>query len=428
MMTKQARRRRKNHDADAGMDDDDALMMMMIMNLPRDIIFEILSRLPIESLLQCMSVCKLWSTFRYDSNFIDLHHTKSIMHRPPTLVLITSSPMEPKDKLSSILTVSPDREGGGGGGDCRKAKPIPLGFELEGNCLDIMGSCNGFICIAEREGLGLICLCNPITRERFMLPKSHRILPRTFSNSRPINSVGFGFDSVSKKYKVVRALYYTNCYDKVTRYCEIITVGEESSWRKLEFPNMSVQDQHVCGRDLYGYILEQYETHPVLLDGTLYWLIENHNFDSDNGEYILALDIDSEKFWTIDCCPPPRKCRERRSLIQMDGSLAIVDYAFTYRLSIWSMDIWLLKGSKTMGFSFTLTTYDMERWGARFSVMAKYGQDAFLLRVWKFMKPGVETSLLLYSPLKKQKVLYVQETWKSERLLGNWIVPTLKSL
>ncbi|KAJ4960912.1 hypothetical protein NE237_020822 [Protea cynaroides] len=58
-----------------------------MMNLPREIIFEIWSRLPIESVLRCRCVCKLWAILGHDSTFIDLHFSKSIQ-RPPRVVLL----------------------------------------------------------------------------------------------------------------------------------------------------------------------------------------------------------------------------------------------------------------------------------------------------------------------------------------------------
>ncbi|XP_042487868.1 F-box protein At5g18160-like [Macadamia integrifolia] len=424
MIPKQAtrrRRRRRSHNNTARNSDSDAAGM--IMNLPRDIIYEILSRLPIESVLRCMSVCKFWSTFLYDSYFIDLHFTKSMMHhRPPTLVLTTSLLPPIDNKMSSQLMVSAEE---GEGGDWRKATHIPIGdFELvKGEVIDIVGSCNGFLCIAPRIGLGLglglvrICLHNPTTRETMKLPKSHLFIPPKNSSTKIQNSVGFGIGSLSKKYKVI-VVYELFGYDwsKIIRYSEIITVGE-SSWRKLDFPTLS-----------YDQLL----TDPVLLDGTLYRLIV---IDDDYyNQYVLALDIDSEKFWTIDCCPLPirRESIRRRYLVPMDGSLALIDnYACT---NPWRMDIWLLEGSKTMGFSFTLTTYDMSElvcWGNFFTVMGKHSHDTFLLNVSRVEdgNPTMKSSVILYSPTKKQQYFCVQgELYESDLFLKSWMVPSLKSL
>ncbi|XP_042502764.1 F-box protein At5g65850-like [Macadamia integrifolia] len=408
------RRRRRNHNNTARNSDSEAAGM--IMNLPLDIIYEILSRLPIESVLRCMSVCKLWSTFPCDSYFIDLHFTKSMMHhRPPTLVLTTSLLPPIEYKMSSQLMVCAEE---GEGGDWRKATHIPIGdFELvKGEVIDIVGSCNGFLCIAPRKGLVHICLYNPITRETMKLPKSHLFIPPKNSSTRIRNSFGFGIGSLSKKYKVIVVydLFRDDC-NEITRYSEIITVGERS-WRKLDFPTLS-----------YDQLL----TDPVLLDGTLYWLVIINNYYN---QYVVALDIDSEKFWSIDCCPLPRgrESLRRRYLVPMDGSLGLIDYyAYT---NPWFMDIWLLKGSKTMGFSFTLTTYDMSelvRWGKFFFVIGKHGDDTFLVTVHRIGVgyPTSKSCFILYSPMKKQQCFCVQGgLYESELLLKSWMVPSLKSL
>ncbi|XP_042477519.1 putative F-box protein At1g47790 [Macadamia integrifolia] len=408
MTSKQARRRNHNNTTTHSESDEAG----MFTNLPRDIIYEILSRLPIESVLRCMSVCKLWSTFPYDSYFIDLHFNKSMMHhRPPTLVLTTSSSLF-HNKVSSQLMVSAEE---GEGGDWMKATHIPMGdFELlEGEYIDIVGSCNGFLCIVPWEGLVHICLYNPITRETMKLPKSHLVLPPTNSSTKIVKAFGFGFGSLSKKYKVIVVYDLLDC--KIIRYSEIITVGE-SSWRKLDVPTLS-----------YDQLLAD----PVLLDGTLYWLIIIDN--DDYSRCVLALDIDSEKFWTIDCCPLPirRESIQRRYLVPMDGSLALIDYyAYT---NPWRLDIWLLEGSKTMGFSFTLTTYDMSelvRWGDLFTVIGKHGHDTFLLNVCRIENwdPTLR-SFILYSPTKKQQYFCVQGgLYESDLELRSWMVPSLKSL
>ncbi|KAJ4954619.1 hypothetical protein NE237_011402 [Protea cynaroides] len=133
-------------------------------------------------------------------------------------------------------------------------REIPMGFELV-SCLDqsheIVGSCNGFLCIAPEKGDAPVYLLNPITRETMRLPKSQLILNRRYS-------VGFGFDRLSKKYKVVRVYYEGNLRSHGVRaFSEIITVGQ-SSWRKLEFPAPFQQT--------YGRFNSR--SNPVLLDGT----------------------------------------------------------------------------------------------------------------------------------------------------------------
>ncbi|KAJ4982447.1 hypothetical protein NE237_033284 [Protea cynaroides] len=313
-----------------------------------------------------------------------------------------------------------------------KTREIPLNFDLKGRYSEesrsflIVGSYNGILCITAGVGRHPMYLLNPITGEKMKLPKSnHRLPPKL--NLAP--SYGFGWDSLSNNYKVVRLHYEVdvNSSKIIKGFCEVITVGEDH-WRRLDFPTIT---------DSYGS-----DSNPVLLDGTLYWL-SDHPWCPPDQAHILAFDIDSENFWTMDCCPPCRICCERdlvhrRSLIIMDGSLAIIDHQSDYCCPRF-MDIWLVNGSKTMGFSLSLTTYDMSgllpylrnQYGCgQFFVIAKVGHDKFLLhlRTEKQIYKGLQCSIFLYSPERK---LYsaIHGSWSTEYVLEYcWMVPTLKSL
>ncbi|KAJ4950667.1 hypothetical protein NE237_027499 [Protea cynaroides] len=390
-----------------------------VMNLNQDIIFEIWSRLPIKYVLRCRSVCKLWYNWGYDASFIDLHMSKSI-HQPSHLVLAVKSETSNSNK-SSLLMIN-------GEGDHCKTRQIPLGFEtMENRLFDIVGSCNGFICLSSRPHSGPIYIHNPITEEAILLPRSHlKNSPLTTT------SIGFGFDRLSNKYKVVRVHeippMFLEDYKNYERFAEVITVGANACWRKLDFPRSF--------RFYYG-------VRPVFLDGIIYWLVHEKPSSPCCGN-IVAVDIESEKHWTIECPPLRYSSRKRKSLIHMDGSLAIIDYSSK------SMDIWLLEGSKTMGFSFNLTTYDMSgliypqhiydlpvlhmiyQQRFEFLVKAKIGHDTFLLELLlgssKMRNNHLcDFSIVLYSCIKQQ-CLSVQGTWKNKRLRRHWMVPTLKSL
>ncbi|KAJ4958414.1 hypothetical protein NE237_025525 [Protea cynaroides] len=308
-----------------------------------------------------------------------------------------------------------------------KTREIPMVCHLKSSDFrnrEIIVSCNGFLCITPIQGCGPVCLLNPITRERMMLPKSQLTLSPTLLI--PGYCVGFGFDLLSNKYKVVR-VYYENhqAYSdgEVRGFSEIITVGE-TTWRKLDSP-----EEFRKTRLLYGSY-----SNPVFLDGTLYWLTNNYSWLCSGKKVdILALDMDSEKFWSIEDCPSPRQFRNRRSLIIVDGSLAIIDYHSYYDYnpdSLCSMEIWLLKGSKTMGFSFNSTTYDMSgllhpqnKW-EDFFVIAKLDHDTFLLRMDLLEKN--EYSIVLYSPERKQ---YSSVHESSNKIFQHcWMMPTLRSL
>ncbi|KAJ4953115.1 hypothetical protein NE237_029947 [Protea cynaroides] len=339
--------------------------------------------LPIESVLRCRSVCKLWYNWGYDASFIDLHLSKSIQ-QPPHLVLALK-PEKSYTKLSSLLMMN----GMNGEGDNCKIRQISLGFvPIKDGLFDIVGSCNGFICLSRRPYRGSIFIYNPITVEGILLPYPR---PRYSDNYR-ISRVGFGFDRLSNKYKVVRVHQMPPYAEEedYKNFAEIITVDANSYWRKLDFPRSF--------RFLGG--------HPLFLDGILYWLV--HLPNPSCCENIVAVDIESEKHWIIECPPPRHHSRKRNSLIHMDG---INLSQPTYNMS---------------------GEYAQQDW-EQFFVMAKIGHDTFLLELLSGSKIVMRkkcvynSSIVLYSCIKQQ-CLSVQGTWNNSSVERHWMVPSLKSL
>ncbi|KAJ8479420.1 hypothetical protein OPV22_023147 [Ensete ventricosum] len=74
---------------------------------------------------------------------------------------------------------------------------------LVGSCsLNLVGAFNGFLCFSSFDH-ECVLVCNPITIELVILPKPGTTLP-----PEPLRMVyGFGFDSTSETYKVVRVSY-----------------------------------------------------------------------------------------------------------------------------------------------------------------------------------------------------------------------------
>ncbi|KAF9626468.1 hypothetical protein IFM89_034402 [Coptis chinensis] len=227
--------------------------------------------------------------------------------------------LEPRDDYgrprNSLFLVDRD--------ECRE---IPLKQqELKfGN--NIAGSCNGLLCIGSCLRDKTI-IYNPITRESMELPK---MSPKDFEKLETI--YGFGFDHVTKKYKVVFVYrfididYYGAKKAPVTMG-EIITVG--GSWRKLKFP---YKVQFKC------------KPETVFLDGSFHWKIDKDRPTGSEAR-ILALDISTEKFHTYSF-PPALELPNYYSLclINFAGSLAFVDTKIRCNES---SEIWRIFDPKT---------------------------------------------------------------------------------
>ncbi|XP_043694491.1 F-box protein At5g65850-like [Telopea speciosissima] len=267
-------------------------------HLPFDIISEILSRLPIESLMRFKSVCKSWFSLIKDQSFVELQFERSKKNQPHSSLILFNN-YGPSDKKKLFLVdpevTDKDKEDK----DEKhiwKARDIML-LEYEWKYerdpkekklnFKIFGSCNGLLCMVSRLGYGCcisiygIFICNPITKDCLMLPVPTGFLINCYV-------IGFGVDSTGK-YKVLRIFFTKKCDDYAVMNCEIITLGE-SSWRKVEeeFP--------------YTYTPQCEQDEMVFMNGALYTIIMPTS--SQLQPFILVFDLHDEKFYTIQIQAP----------------------------------------------------------------------------------------------------------------------------
>ncbi|KAJ4838867.1 hypothetical protein Tsubulata_010903 [Turnera subulata] len=276
---------------------------------PVEIFCEILARLPVESILRCRSVCRSWLSMIRSSFFINLQQNIS-NDKPPQFIVQSQSSAD----MNNLYLLDMGR--------CKlreiRLENIELRtrFKLQLPGLEIRCSCDGLLCMASDQKLDPIFICNPITRECVILPLSRL---KSFVVS---HQIGFGFDKLSQKYKIIRE--YRTSNNKNESQFQIITLGE-SSWRQLNPPpNVSVSQLDAA----------------VFWNGSLHWVVD---FKTGN-ESILALDLSDEKFHTIPF-PKFRFSGEYFELLVLRGSLTIVEHEST------TMKIWKVTGNKIEGFS-----------------------------------------------------------------------------
>ena len=330
-----------------------------LLNLPLDIMADILSLLPIEDILRCRSVCKTWYGLTKGSYFFKLQFRRTFYHMPRLMFISKSE--------NSVFLLD--------GKQC-KAREIALPTVL-GRNLIVMSSCNGLLCLASEESPNPVIISNPITRKYIVLPES---VNASYSF---IQLVGLGYDPWNMKYKVVRS-YIDN--SKFTRF-EIITLGE-ASWRQLDVPC-----RVVCGRN----------SRPIYCEGALYWILDK-KFHYDGDGCILAFDLREEKFGMIALPPNIRMPTGNPGLY--NGSLHLLNVAGCLTViadECQFLHIWQVMRNRDRGFSVRYRRSDMHcRWSV-FSqpVLLDWCKDSLLLSVSKF---GVysERDLVEYFPERKQ--------------------------
>ncbi|OVA07231.1 F-box domain [Macleaya cordata] len=320
-------------------------------NLHTEITLEILSRLPVQSVLQCKLVCKTWRTLLRLPYFADMHIRRQL-------------------QLQSLqrhqLDVDDDDDDDGGG-----AKVGPPGFFFaiedlyeaqlyycEGdNIIDkkhpyyyykrlarvnhppikkrsaqnaIVGSCNGLICFSEphHDIDDPVYILNPFTREYFFLQR----LTKTFSKGYIVN--GFGYNPFTNEYKVVRVIYYQNVdQGPFVGHVQVYTLGGGSGWRN---------------KGEIAYKL-RYPLPGILANGALHWL--------DKEWKIVAFDLANEEFHLLPSPPCVHPSREHNyyKLLELGGCLCVVHRDEPRQ----NLDIWSLKMKKEQ---------DYQSWTREFSI------------------------------------------------------------
>ncbi|KAK9278566.1 hypothetical protein L1049_028138 [Liquidambar formosana] len=330
-------------------------------DLPLDIILDILSRLPVESIMRCGSVCKTWYAFTQDPHFIKLQLSRT--NNQPARLILQPSGMDTDYYLNGLVLLDSE--------EC-KARKVAI---QEMNCTahHIMCCCNGLVCIAAENMLNPVFICNPITEECVTLPPSKSKIEDILSHN-----VALGFDSSSGKYKVVRAYKFLNKHE-VTRF-EIITLGE-NKWRKLIFPR-SIRECKIW--------------RSVFWNGNLYWRI-SRKAGRQGRESILAFGLSDEKFQMISI---PASIGARHldlQLLVLDNCLTLVEHESHM------MHIWKVTGNMVEGFSLSpQQTYDTYvRWGGCFcyAVMLRSNPNRYLLQVSAMYQKGkVKSHFVHFSP------------------------------
>lgn len=226
----------------------------VVVDLPEEMVSDILSRLPIELILICRIVCKRWYAMTREPSFIN--KLSNSRYQPTRLILKSLGNIDTPNHLL-VLNIEE-----------HKTRHIPIEKMLVD--LQIMCSCNGLHCLASDKNLDPVVIYNPITRERVILPPS---------NSKSViyhQQVGLGFDPSTDKYKVVRSYTGFISMHKVGRF-EIISLGE-SSWRELS-PPLSI-----VNRDIWAI---------VSCNGALYWTMNK------GISIIVQFNLRDEKFRVV---------------------------------------------------------------------------------------------------------------------------------
>ncbi|KAL6146542.1 hypothetical protein ACLB2K_057220 [Fragaria x ananassa] len=239
---------------------------------PKEIMVEVLSRLPPKSLMRFKCVCKSWQCLISNSNFAAKHLSASKRNEHPSSTTIVLKRCDgddihagKKEVLLSFFDLCQRLDGDNNDHELRPIledlySPLSPGVvDWQRFCVSISAHCDGILCLTD--GVEYIVLCNPAIKEFKCLP-----VP-----SPKLNSCGggFGYDLKSKDYKIVRILdngneeYKDGMRKRVVNHPPAAQIYNllTSSWKEIK-----IIDNLITKTTIYWP-----QSHSIYRNGILYW-------------------------------------------------------------------------------------------------------------------------------------------------------------
>ncbi|KAK9068342.1 hypothetical protein SSX86_012453 [Deinandra increscens subsp. villosa] len=314
-----------------------------------EIILEILARLPIKSLFRTKCVCKLWYKLASHKSFTQLYNQISVRNAM-VLVELTDS---------SLILID------------HKRGVSELSLDFIKDRLKIRASCNGLLCCSSVPDKGVYYVCNPMTREFRLLPRSRERPITRFYPDGEATLVGVSCDLSGSRYNVVLAGYHRMFGHRPEGklICSVFDSGS-NKWRRYVSDD---QEDHGFSHMNRNQV--------VFVNGSLHWMTRSF-------AYILVLDL-SLDLWTRILLPDEMGgCGNRVYLLEFDGKVSVIQIS-----SVW-MNIWV---------------YDEGRWDMI---------ERVSLRCIRGMVPGIfpisQGSDYVFLAGHKQVLVYQRKTrsWK----------------
>ncbi|XP_019156102.1 PREDICTED: putative F-box protein At4g09190 [Ipomoea nil] len=286
--------------------------------LPQEILVEILSKLPAKSLVRFKCVSKFYCSLIVDHTFADLHRNWSLTLPSRMSILIFYPPLSDLNTCR-YYTINYSEENQGKL-QANHLRYIDNDDDLSGKVY-LRSAVNGLLCFCGYPRSGDDIEIHNLSTRR------HISLPTTFPRLSGINACGLlGFDSISRRYKVLKSVQFI---DRIGKHVSvkhwIFTLGLDKSWREIH--SSPSFHPHNCSTTHFYY------RSSVHIDGVIYSLNSLGSFD------IVAFDVRTENFKAIPSPPPPNVVSP--GLSEVDGRLAILDSRMEAErcgISIWTLE------------------------------------------------------------------------------------------
>ncbi|KAJ0034272.1 hypothetical protein Pint_25492 [Pistacia integerrima] len=208
--------------------------------LPRDIIADILSRVPIKHLMQFKCVCKDWYALVSDPQYAKMQLKQARADNTTNMhkLFLTTWPLQSIDYEAFGDGVSRNLSR-------QFAYPTRSIYDAE-----ILGSCNGLVCLEfDYDNLFLL---NPTTRDSRELPK-----PDSTSTDEDSVFYGLGYNVSVDDYKVVKGVISAASNGPNSRDAKVEVLKlKTNTWGRIQYPHSSI---NIDGPG-------------ILLNDTVHWL------------------------------------------------------------------------------------------------------------------------------------------------------------
>ncbi|KAM7497898.1 hypothetical protein LguiA_022312 [Lonicera macranthoides] len=298
--------------------------------LPSELwIEEILTRLPVKTLLRCTSVCKSWYSLITSPNFITLHLNRTTSNKNTRLLVRNYNDID-------HYSVHADDE------TFDKCEKLNFTLRSRNRYFNVIGTCNGLVCLSDDAGgyYDIMILWNPSIRKSVDLPYPNV----RFQSHGPFqHTLGFGFNPVTNDYNVVRVVYlqkdgpgWGHKFPPEVELYELST----GSWR-----NVSAGD--------FSYVIQE-QTPQVVLNSIVHWAghtrKKGHNL-------VVSFDLKNETFGVMRV--PPKAKKEWNVRVMLFGeSLSLIDERISTNQCycyIWVMKEYGVENSWTRQFKIDTT-------------------------------------------------------------------------
>ncbi|XBI31781.1 hypothetical protein VPH35_055308 [Triticum aestivum] len=285
--------------------------------LPDHLIEDILARLPAKSAHRCRCLSRAWAAALSSEGFADRHFRLANRRSCPKILFLQGQ--DSAHHVPEMHMWSPEHPGGATLMEIpRDLAPDHFSYNTTGHHVPrlVTRPCRGLV-ILQVTASDIYYVCNPSTGQMAALPEGRPTGGREHmeSNYHRYASLRLGYDSCTRKHKVVR-IYYRGCNPReklpASAGCEIYVVNSTGLWRP---PKGGTHEKPAGWANRYD--------RSVFAHGHIYWLAQP-NLELPPQENILFFSLDNEKFGTM-ALPSPLTCEkndhlmEKQHLTELDG-------------------------------------------------------------------------------------------------------------